>query len=62
MVAGKASLITVDGTIVKVGEEIEGFRLMTVKEGKAIFLKDGQRIELSMPATGVAVPKLRNSQ
>lgn len=46
--AAKGSLVNVDGMILSLGEQIEGFRLMRVEERKAVFMKNGVRIELTI--------------
>ena len=46
--AGKSSMVNVEGTIVSLGGQIDGFRLTRVEEGKAVFMKDGVRVELTM--------------
>lgn len=48
VVAGKGSMVNVDGTIVLLGGEVDGFRLVGVEERKAVFTKDGARIEVSI--------------
>lgn len=48
MVAGKNSLANVDGVIVKLGDEIDGYRLMQVKDYEAIFKKGNKRVVLTI--------------
>ena len=48
IVAGKSSIVNVEGTIVSLGGQIDGFRLTSVEERKAVFMKDGVRVELTM--------------
>lgn len=48
MLAGKSSMVNVEGTIVSLGGKIDGFRLIGVEERKATFMKDGARVELTM--------------
>jgi hypothetical protein len=59
LVAGDESLANVGGTIVKVGEEIDGYRLLRVQEGTAVFIKDGLQVVLTMNATPPAANRLR---
>lgn len=47
MLARSSSMVNVDGTIVRVGGQIDGFRLIRVEERKAVFMKDGVRVELT---------------
>lgn len=47
IVAGKNSIVNVEGTIVPLGGQIDGFRLTGVEERKAVFMKDGVRVELT---------------
>ena len=39
MQAGDASLVNVDGEILRIGEKIGGYRLASVGEGTAVFMK-----------------------
>lgn len=48
MLARSVSMVNVGGTIVRVGGQIDGFRLIRVAERKAVFMKDGVRVELTM--------------
>lgn len=48
MVAGKNSLVNVDGVIIKLGEEIDGYRLIEVKDYQAIFKKGRKRVVLTI--------------
>lgn len=48
LVAGPDSLVNVAGFVIKVGEEIDGYRLTQVSEGKAVFVKKKRRIVLKM--------------
>jgi hypothetical protein len=48
MTAGDRSLVNVDGEIVRLGEEIAGYRLVAVGEGTAVFARDGRRFPLTM--------------
>ncbi|MDI1298372.1 hypothetical protein [Methylotenera sp.] len=48
MLAGKNSLITIDGVIMKLGEVKDGYRLIQVKDHEAIFKKGKKRIVLEI--------------
>ncbi len=48
LVAGDGSLVNLDGTIVRLGEEVDGYRLVQVQDSEAIFKKAKQRIVLKM--------------
>jgi len=48
LVAGRDSLADVGGVIVRVGEEIEGYRLLSVGEGSAVLLGNGSRLVLTV--------------
>ncbi len=48
MVAGKSSLVNIEGKIIRIGEEIDGYRLIKVRDGEATFSKDHQRVVLRM--------------
>ena len=46
--AGARSMVQLDSTVVELGEEIDGFRLVSVTEKKAIFAKGRRRVELTI--------------
>jgi len=48
IVAGKDSMVNVAGTIIPLGGQIDGFRLIAVEERKAVFTKGGAHVELTM--------------
>jgi hypothetical protein len=48
LVAGDRSMADVGGIIVKLGGEVDGFRLVEVRDRKAVFLKNGTRLTLSI--------------
>lgn len=50
-VSAARSMINVDGVILVVGEELDGFRLVEVREGLAVFERDGTRRTLAMDET-----------
>ncbi len=48
MIAGSASMVNVDGAVLRMGEEIKGYRLIEVHDNVAVFIKDGRRVPLAM--------------
>lgn len=48
LLAGPRSLANVAGAIVRIGEEIEGYRLVRVDEGRAWFSKGGREVMLKL--------------
>ena len=48
MAAGKNSLVNLDGVILKIGEEQDGYRLVEVRDREAVFRKGNKRIVLNM--------------
>jgi hypothetical protein len=48
LVAGDQSMANVGGIIVKQGGQVDGFRLLEVKERTAVFVRNGVRLTLSM--------------
>ena len=48
MVAGPKSAVNIDGTIIRLGEEINGHRLVEVHEQSAVFVKHRKRVTLSL--------------
>ncbi len=51
MLAGPKSVVSIDGTIVRMGDEIDGHRLVEVQEQTAIFVKNGKKVTLSLRGT-----------
>ncbi len=62
MVAGSASLANIDGTLVKIGEELDGYRLVHVAEGEAVLYRNGQRYLLTMAPPGPSMIKNRSNE
>jgi hypothetical protein len=62
MVAGPASLANIDGTLLRIGEEVDGYRLLSVAEGEAVLYKNGQRYVLTMAPPGPSVVKNRGGE
>lgn len=48
MVAGPKSAVSINGAIVRIGEEIDGHRLVEVHEQTAVFVKNRKRVTLSL--------------
>jgi len=46
--SSSGSFANVDGQIIKVGESVEGFRLIAVSERAATFLKEGETVVLTL--------------
>ena len=51
MLAGPKSIVDVGGTLVRIGEHINGYRLAEVHEETAVFVNDKKRVTLSLRAT-----------
>jgi len=51
MVAGDHSLVNLEGTIVAIGQELDGYRLVQVRDREAIFTRGKQRVVLKMEAS-----------
>ena len=51
LAAGSGSLANLGGTVVGVGESVDGYRLLAVEEGAAVFLREGRRLRLSVDPT-----------
>jgi len=62
MVAGRSSLATIDGRILKVGEQVDGVRLVSVRDSEVVVVRDGQRHVLTMAAPGPVSIKNRGEQ
>jgi hypothetical protein len=48
MVSGKNSLVNLDGVILKIGEEKDGYRFVQAKDHEVVFKKGNKRIVLNM--------------
>jgi len=48
LVAGDRSMANVGGIIVKLGGQVDGFRLLEVKDRTAVFVRNGVSLTLSM--------------
>lgn len=48
LVAGKHSLANVDGTLVAIGENIDGYRLIEVSDGSATFATEGETFTVTV--------------
>jgi len=46
--AGNGSMANINGEIIKIGEKIDGFKLVEVHERDAFFIKDGTKYHVSM--------------
>ncbi|MGB7815383.1 MAG: hypothetical protein WBL28_03425 [Methylotenera sp.] len=62
MVAGKHSLVNIDGVIIKLGEEKDGYRLIQVKDHEAVFKKGNKRIVLDMEMSDLQKNKERGGE
>ena len=52
MVGGRAPLVNLGGTILGLGESVNGFRLVEVRERSAVFEREGQRYERGLGRKG----------
>lgn len=52
-VSAVRSMANVDGVILMVGQELDGFRLVEVREGAVVFERDGTRQTLIMEETSL---------
>jgi hypothetical protein len=48
VVAGQQSLANISGVVVSLGEEINGFKLVSIKQREAILLRNNDRRVLSV--------------
>lgn len=53
LAAGRDSLVNVDGKTLRLGEEINGYRLDAVRAESAIFTKGAEIIELRIPSKDI---------
>jgi hypothetical protein len=52
MVAGPNSMANVDGVMVRIGDEVNGYRLVDVSERNAVFEKNKTRFSVSLRSSG----------
>ena len=50
LVSGADSLANVNGTVVRIGELVQGYRLVEVHDRSAVFEKNNLRFTLDMPS------------
>ena len=48
LISGKRSLVNLGGTILELGEEAHGYRLLEVREDEAVFERSGSEIVLKL--------------
>ena len=48
MTGGARPLVNLGGTILGIGDNVEGFRLVEVRERSAVFARGGNRVELAL--------------
>lgn len=54
MNAGRDSMAVVNGAIVRLGESIDGYRLVKITHGEAVFMKNGKRMAVQMKPLAVS--------
>ena len=54
MLAGPRSVVSIDGRVLRIGDEIDGHRLVEVHEQTAVFVRNGKKVTLSLRGTGPA--------
>lgn len=60
MVAGKHSLVNIDGSVISIGQEKDGYSLRQVRDGEAVFARGRKRIVLKMDASALlSAPKIQ---
>jgi hypothetical protein len=59
LVSGAGSVADVDGVVLRVGEAVDGHRLVEVRERAAVFEKGGARVLVSMDAAPIPLPRGR---
>lgn len=60
VVAGSDSLVNIDGAVVRMNEEIDGYRLVAVREQEAVFQQGRKRIVLKMRTSTLKRDKERS--
>ena len=62
MVSGKNSLVNLDGVILRIGEEKDGYRFVHATDHEAIFKKGNNRIVLNMEVSTLRKNKERGGE
>lgn len=62
IVAGKKSLVNLNGAIIGIGEEKDGYRLIRVRDRKAIFKKGKKRVVLDLEMSSLKPGNERGNQ
>lgn len=55
MLSGKESMANVDGQLLRLGDELDGWRLRRLTENKAYFVRKGQRHVMELQRPGAAL-------
>ena len=50
MVSARRPMVVVDGELLGIGDRIEGYRLVAVMEGKAVFRRNGRKYTIEIAA------------
>lgn len=48
LLAGPDTMVSINDTLLRIGDRVEGYRLVAVKAGRAVLVKDGKRRILDM--------------
>lgn len=56
LVAGSSSVVNFGGVIMQIGETSNGYRLLAVEEGRAIFSNKGKKVAISLYEQGGSKP------
>lgn len=59
LVAGSDSLANVDGVMVRIGESVQGYRLVEVTDRTAVLEKNNAKVTLTLRAKGEGAPVMK---
>lgn len=48
LVAGDSAMVNINGEILRIGEEYEGYRVQSISEGRVVLSYDGERLILNV--------------
>ncbi len=51
MVGSDVAMVNVDGEVLRVGQQYHGYRLQSVTNDTAVFIKDGKKLTLTLDST-----------
>lgn len=54
MKAGRDSMAVVNGSVIRLGESVDGYRLVLVRQDEAVFMKNGKRMAIQLKPSAIS--------